>query len=422
MREDFLHFIWKLQLFSANNLFSTKNESIKIVKQGFLNFNSGPDFLDAKIRINGQLWAGNVEIHLKSSDWYLHQHEKDENYNTVILHVVWEDDVEVFRACNEAVSTLELKKYISRELIDKYKKHFNSPKKWINCENEISTISKFKLHHFFEQLYFERLEQKSILIENELLKTNSDWEAVLFNLLSKNFGLKVNGDAFFNLANSIHFSVVRKVSQNPFQMEALLFGQAGLLDEVKQSIYFEKLQKEYRYLQSKFNLKPISKGQIQFFRLRPHNFPTIRLSQIAQLYSEKKQLFSSIIELNSLEDYYRLFEVQTSEFWKTHYTFEKESKKQVKKLSKAFIDLLLINTIIPIKFKYYIQQGKSTDSILELIQQLKPEKNTIIAKFNQLKIASNSAFESQALLQLKNEYCSKLRCLDCSIGKELLTR
>ncbi|MDV7185677.1 DUF2851 family protein [Lutibacter sp. TH_r2] len=422
MREDFLHFIWKLQLFSKVDLISTRNESIEIVKQGLLNFNSGPDFLNAKVRINGQLWAGNVEIHLKASDWYVHQHEKDLNYNTVILHVVWDNDIEVFNKYNEAIPTIELKSYISKDLLSNYKSHFNSPKKWINCENNISTISKFKLSHFFEQLYFNRLEQKSILIESELLKTNKDWEAILFRLLLKNFGLKVNGEAFLNLGNSINFSVIRKVSQNPFQMEALLFGQAGILEETKESVYFEKLQKEYKYLQSKFKLKPLNNGQIQFFRLRPNNFPTIRLSQIAQLYFKYKNLFSKIMEMNSLQNYYELFKIETSEFWETHYTFEKESKKRVKKLSEAFIDLLLINTIIPIKFKYYIQQGTSIDSILDLIQEIKPEKNTIISKFNELKIASDSAFETQALLQLKNEYCNKLKCLDCTIGKDLLTR
>ena len=422
MREDFLHFIWKLQLFSKVDLISTRNTTIEIVKQGVLNFNSGPDFLNARIRISGQLWAGNVEIHLKSSDWYAHQHENDSNYNTVILHVVWEDDVEVFNECNELVPTLVLKNYISNSLLTKYKSHFNTHKKWINCESEIESVSKFKLNHFFEQLYFERLQQKSLILEEELLKTNSDWEAVLFRMLLKNFGLKVNGEAFFNLGNSMDFSVVRKVSNSSIQLEALLLGQAGLLGDTKESAYFEKLQKEYAYLQSKFKLKPLNNGQIQFFRLRPNNFPTIRLSQIAQLYSEQNALFSSILEINTLEDYYKLFKVRTSEFWETHYTFEKKSKKLVKKLSESFIDLLLINTIIPIKFKYFIQQGKPTDSILDLIQQIKKEKNTIIKKFNELKITSNSAFETQALLQLKNEYCSKLKCLDCSIGKEILTR
>lgn len=422
MKEDFLHFIWKLQLFPSIKMVTTKNKSIEIVKQGLLNFNSGPDFLNAKIRVNNQLWVGNVEIHLKSSDWYIHQHEKDESYNAVVLHVVWEDDVEVFRNTNEVIPTLELKKYISKELLGKYQTLFNSSKKWINCENEINSISEFKLKHFFEQLYFERLSQKSELIKKELEKLNNDWEAVFFKLLLKNFGLKINGEAFYNLANSINFSIIRKVSSNKLQLEALFLGQAGLLIDAKESQYFEKLKSEYTYLQIKFKLKPLNQGQVQFFRLRPNNFPTIRLAQIVQLYLNNKTLFSKIIEFEKLEDFYGLFSVATSEFWETHYTFEKESKKRIKKVTNSFVDLLLVNTIIPLKFIYLQQLGKSTDSVLEIIQKIKPEKNTIISKFTDLKIDSKSAFETQALIQLKNEYCNKLNCLNCTVGKELLTQ
>lgn len=422
MKEDLLHFVWKLQLFNVEKLISTKKEQVEIVSAGIHNSNSGPDFLNAKVRIGEQVWVGNVEIHIKSSDWYAHNHEKDENYNAVVLHVVWEDDVDVFRIANEAIPTLELKSYISKGLLEKYQTLFNSPKKWINCENEINSVSEFKLNHFFEQLYFERLECKAKLIEMELVQSNNNWESILFKLLLKNFGLKVNGEAFYNLANSIEFSIVRKVSSNNLQLEALLFGQAGLLNEIKESTYFEELKNEYKYLQSKFKLQPLNNGQIQFFRLRPNNFPTIRLSQIAQLYSNEKQLFSKIIEANSVDKIYKLFDIKTTEFWETHYTFEKESKPRSKKLTNAFIDLLFVNTIIPLKFLYLNQLGKPTETILDLIQELKPEKNTIISKFNDLKIDSNSAFKTQALLQLKNEYCTKLNCLKCVIGKELLTR
>jgi hypothetical protein len=421
MKEELLHFVWKLQLFANQYLKSTLGDEIQIVSAGFQNFNSGPDFLNAKIRVGQQLWAGNVEIHLKSSDWYLHKHEKDENYHSVILHVVWEDDVEVFRNSNEAIQTLELKNYISKKLLQKYQSLFNIPKKWINCENDITDISAFSLNHFFEQLYFERLEQKSLLIQKELTNSNNNWEAVLYKLLLKNFGLKVNGEAFYNLSNSVDFSIIRKLSANAFQLEALLFGQAGLLSGNRESKYFDKLKKEYSYLQSKFKLKPLNQGQIQFFHLRPNNFPTIRLSQVVQLYVNDATIFSKILEYNQLEEFYDLFSVKTSEFWETHYTFEKESKKRVKKLTNSFIDLLLVNTIIPIKFLYLNELGKPTDAVLELIRQIKPEKNSIVSKFNNLKIKSHSAFETQALLQMKNEYCNKLNCLNCKIGMELLT-
>ena len=422
MKENLLQFVWKLKMFSTQKLLSTKGETIEIISAGTENLNSGPDFFNGKISINNQIWVGNIEIHLKSSDWYNHHHEKDDRYNNVILHVVWEHDVEVFRNLNEVITTIELKDIVSENVLKKYRELFISTKKWINCENDIDSINSFILNYFFEQLYCERLEEKSKVIECELKKSNNNWEEVLFKLLAKNFGLKVNGEAFFNLANTINYATVRKVSLNGFQLEALLFGQAGLLFELKESNYFLDLKKEYEYLKAKFSLEPLNKGQIQFFRLRPNNFPTIRISQLVQLYLKEQQLFSRVRAIKNVHEYYKWFSGQTSGFWDTHFTFEKESKKHVKKLTNSFIDLLLINTIIPIKFMYFKKMGNiNFNEILSLIQELKPEKNTIISNFNQLNIQSKSAFETQALLQLKTEYCNNLKCLNCAVGKELLT-
>ena len=421
MKENLLHFIWKLKLFSTKKIRSTKGEIICIESAGFQNFNSGPDFLNAKIEINGQLWAGNVEIHVNSSDWYVHNHEIDENYDSVILHVVWEHDVDVFRKTNKSITTLALKNYISKSVLLSYNQLFGENKKWINCDNSIATIDKFKLYHWFERLYFERLEQKSTQVQQLLKKSNNNWEATLFTLLAKNFGLKINSEAFFNFANSFDFAILRKVSNNLVQLEALFFGQAGLLSNTYESAYFETLKKEYAYLQVKFKVAPISKGQVQFFRLRPNNFPTIRLSQLASIYYLHQNLFSKINEIQTVEGFYKLLNVSTSSFWETHYTFEKESKKSIKKLTKSLIDLLLINTIIPIKFMYLKSLGKTDFSaLLAIIEAIKPEKNTIVSKFIDLKIKAINAFETQALLQLKNEYCNQQRCLDCEIGKELL--
>lgn len=421
MKENLLHFIWKLQLFSTIKIKSTNGEMICIESAGFQNFNTGPDFLNAKIEINGQLWAGNVEIHINSSDWYVHNHEIDENYDSVILHVVWEHDVDVFRKTNKAIATLELKNYISKAVLLKYNQLFGENKKWINCENAITSVDKFKLSHWIERLYFERLEQKSTQVQQLLKRSNNNWEATLFALLAKNFGLKINSEAFFNFANSFDFSILRKVSNNLMQLEALIFGQAGLLINTYESVYFETLKKEYAYLQIKFKIAPISAGQVQFFRLRPNNFPTIRLSQLASIYYLHQNLFSKIIEIQTVEGFYELLNVSTSSFWESHYTFEKESKKSIKKLTKYFIDLLLINTIIPIKFMYLKSLGKTDFSaLLAIIEAIKPEKNTIVSKFIDLKIKAINAFETQALLQLKNEYCNQQRCLDCEIGKELL--
>ncbi len=421
MKENLLHFIWKLKLFSSKSLHTTNGEIIEIISTGIENRNSGPDFLNAKIAINKQLWAGNVEIHINSSDWYAHNHEVDENYDAVILHVVWEHDIEIFRKSNEAIATLELKNYISIDLLNKYEQLFSKNKKWINCEQDIDTIDSFTFIYWFERLYFERLEQKSEQIEQILQKTNNNWEATLFVMLAKNFGLKINADAFMSFATSFDFSTLRKVSSKPAQVEALFFGQAGLLSRDFESEYFRKLKQDYEYLKLKFKLIPISNGQVQFFRLRPNNFPTIRLSQLASLYCNYQNLFSEVIYINTVDGFYDLLNVSTSKFWETHYTFEKESKKSFKKLTKPFIDLLLINTIIPLKFMHLKSLGKNDfSSLISINEEIKPEKNTIISKFTDLKIKSNNAFETQALLQLKNEYCDKQNCLNCEIGKELL--
>lgn len=421
MKEDLLHFIWKLQLFTSKKLQTVTNKQIQIISPGLPNLNTGPDFFNAKMVINEQLWGGNVEIHVKSSNWYLHKHETDENYDAVILHVVWEHDVEVFRKSNTVIPTLALKQFISPQVLNNYKQLFSRNKNWINCENDIAFVSGFTKSHWLERLYFERLEQKSILI-NEVLKiTNNNWEAVLFILIAKSFGLKVNGATFYNWATSFDFSIVRKVSNNRLQLEALFFGQAGLLSDTCESIYFENLKKEYEFLKVKFKLIPISKGQVQFFRLRPNNFPTIRLSQLAGLYHFHQNLFSKIMEIETIEDYYSLFELETTVFWETHFTFETVSKKSTKKLSKSFVDLILINTIVPLKFMYLQNIGKTEfGSLLSIVEHIKPEKNTIISKFEAYGIKSKSAFETQALLQLKNEYCSKQLCLQCEIGKEVL--
>ena len=281
-------------------------------------------------------------------------------------------------------------------------------------------IDSFIFENWLERLYFERLEQKSSIIQEILTTNNNNWEATLFILLAKSFGLKVNGDAFLNFANSFDFSIVRKVSNNVEQLEALFLGQAGLLSNKKESIYFERLKKEYKYLKVKFNLTPILGGQVQFFRLRPNN---LRLSQLAYLYNKYQNLFSKIIEIDSLELFYSLFEVSTLPFWETHFTFEKESKKSTKKLTKSFIDLVLINTIIPLKFVYLKSLGKSDySSLFTVLEQIKPEKNSIISRYNDLKIKSSNAFKTQALLQLKSEYCSKQLCLQCAIGKTILNK
>ncbi len=421
MQEDFLHYIWKHKKFDVSNIKTTESETVNIQSVGQHNLNSGPDFFNARLEIDTQLWAGNVEIHVKSSDWFLHNHELDKTYDNVILHVVWEHDTDVFRKDNSKIPTLELKHYVSKLALDNYDKLFSKSNKWINCEHDFPSGNDFEIANWLERLYFERLERKTEDINVLLMVSKNDWEAVLFKMLAKNFGLKVNGDAFLSLANSIDFSIVRKTQTNKTNLEALFFGQAGLLGEDVQEPYYLELLKEYGFLKQKFALSYANVTPIQFFRLRPPNFPTIRLSQFAMLYHQNQNLFSKIIEINALDAFYDLFAVSTAPFWETHYTFGKSSKMSKKILTKAFIDLLLINTIMPLKFSYAKFQGYNIDdSIIKLIESVVSEKNSIVEKFNSLKLVSKSALQSQGLIQLKNEYCNKNKCLQCVIGNSIL--
>ena len=423
IREDFLHYLWKFQFFTHKKLLTTDDKPIQIYKAGEHNINAGPDFFNAKVSIDHQLWAGNVEIHVKSSDWYLHQHEKDSSYDNVILHVVWQHDVDIYRKNNSVVPTFELQKFTSQSLLLNYHKLFSKKSKYIHCENDISKVDNFVLNNWLEKLYIEKLVYKSNLILELLLQSNNDWESVLFKLLAKNFGLKVNGEAFLNLANSFDFSILRKEQNKLQNIEALLFGQAGLLQEDHKGRYFKDLKKDYQFLSLKYGLAPLFKNQFQFFRLRPNNFPTIRIAQLANLYFVQKNLFSKILDRKNLKDYYAILANGTSEFWKTHYNFSSISKRSNKSLTKSFIDLLLVNTIIPLLFVYDKKSGKlDEEKLFDLIKQIKTENNNIIREFSNLNINAKNAFETQALLYLKSEYCEKHLCMQCSIGNVLLRK
>lgn len=420
MKEDFLHYLWKFRKFETLNLKTTQNESIVIIKTGDYLELSGPDFFNAQIKIGDQKWAGNVEIHIKSSDWYLHHHEKDAAYENVILHVVWEHDTEIFRENNTEIPVLVLKDFVSSDIISNYKS-LTMPKNWIFCEKEISSIDDFVFKNWQERLFFERLERKSKFVYDLLENTNYDWEAVLFCLLAKNFGLNTNGNTFLQIAKSIPFSIIRKESFEIENLEALLFGTSGLLDYEKQDLYFSDLKIRYFYLLHKYQLEKVYTDPLQFFKHRPDNFPTIRLSQLAGLYSKHQNLFSKVITLRSVKAVYGLLNVTTSLYWENHYQFDKESPGKSKSLSKPFIDLLIINTIIPLQFAYANRIGESNvEDLILFMNEVSPEKNAIIDKFESFGILSKNAFETQTLLELKNEYCNNKACLRCALGMELM--
>ncbi|MDD5150739.1 MAG: DUF2851 family protein [Flavobacterium sp.] len=422
MKEDFLHYLWKFKKFDTLNLKTSNGEEIMIVNAGQYLELAGPDFFNAQITIGNQKWAGNVEIHLKSSDWYVHHHERDAAYENVILHVVWEHDTEIFRSNNTEIPVLELKKYVDKSTIENYQS-LMTPKSWIFCEKQLNEIDEFTLRNWQERLFFERLERKSKPIYELLEQTNKDWEAVLFCLLAKNFGLNTNGETFLKIAQSIPFSIIRKESFEVENLEALLLGNAGLLDAEKEDNYFKDLKFRYFYLLHKYQFEKKIVEPVQFFKHRPDNFPTIRLSQLANLYHLHQNLFSNISTFNSIKSIYEIFEVSASGYWQNHYQFDKESPKKNKKLSKSFIDLLIINSIIPLQFAYAKSQGKEiSEDLIQLLNEVTPEKNAIMDKFSSFGIKSKNAFESQSLLQLKNEYCNKSRCLECAIGMELLKK
>ena len=420
MKEDFLHHLWKFKKFDTLNLKTSNEEEITIINVGQYLELAGPDFFNAQINIGGQKWAGNVEIHLKPSDWYLHNHEQDSGYENVILHVVWENDAVIFRSDNSEIPVLELKKYVESTTITNYQSLL-LPKSWIFCEKQLQEIDEFTLNNWQERLFFERLERKSKPIFDLLEQTNQDWEAVMFSLLAKNFGLNTNGEVFMKIAQSIPFSIIRKESFEVENLEALIFGIAGLLEFEKEDNYFKDLNFRYFYLLHKYQINKIHIDPVQFFKHRPDNFPTIRLSQLANLYHTHQNLFSKISTLNSLTACYELFQIAASEYWKNHYQFDKESPKKKKMLSKSFIDLIIINTIIPLQFAYAKSIGKEvSEDLIRLLIEVGPERNAIIDKFSSFGIQSKNAFETQSLLQLKNEYCNKSKCLECGIGMELL--
>lgn len=424
MREDLLHFIWKYKKLQLIDLLTTNKESVVITDVGLHNHLSGPDFFNARLIIGGQLWAGNVEIHIKASDWYTHRHEEDTNYDNVILHVVWEDDGAIYRKDGSEIPTLELQHYISKNILNRYQSLFDkSQKTFINCEKDIGGLESFVFQNWLERLYFERLQRKSTFVFSLLKHSKNDWEHVLFALLLKNFGLKINGEAFETLAKALDFKTIRKLQDAIFKLESVFFGMSHLLnDDAIVAKYYLELKKEYQYLKHKFKLDDRGVLKPGFFKLRPPNFPTIRLSQLANLFGSKQNLFADVIKANTVDALYEIFDISASKYWNDHYTFGKPSKKSPKKLTKKFIDLLIINSILPLKFCYAKYHGNDANEIiLRIIKQIKTEENAIITGFKNHRVIASNAQDSQAILELYNAYCTKNKCMQCAVGTSLLS-
>ena len=416
MTERLLQYIWQFQYFNKTSLQTVEGETVEIVYQGSYNTNQGPDFFEAKLKIGNTLLIGNVELHCKTSEWNTHKHSADKNYANVIAHIVWENDCTL----PNNLPTIILQDRVSKILLEKYQKLLNTSS-FIPCENSISTVPEITWLSWKERLLIERLEQKSTIVNEYLSKNNYHWEETFWWMIAKNFGIKVNSEAFEKIAQSIPITVLAKHKNQLHQIEALLFGQAGLLDKDFEEDYPILLRKEYQFYKSKYNLQSTN-ANLFFLRMRPANFPTVRLAQLAMLIVHSVHLFSKIKEIEEVENVKKLLNVTANDYWHYHYNFDELSAYKIKNVGVQMINNLIINTVIPILFAYghYTKEHHFKDKALRWLTQLTAEKNSRINGFLALQITIKNAFDSQALLQLKNEYCSKKRCLECAVGNKLL--
>ena len=425
MTERLLQFIWQFQYFNKTELLTASGETVQIIFPGQYNTNQGPDFSDAKIKIGKTTWAGTVELHIKTSDWTKHNHQHDKNYNNVILHVVWEDDTSALRQAQSSVlkneiPVAELKGRVSTFLLQRYEELMNA-ESFIPCEKSINTVRDITWKSWKDRLLVERLLRKSKIVETYLQQNNYHWEETFWWLLARNFGMKVNADAFEAIAKSIPINILAKHKGQINQLEALLMGQAGLLEGKLTDDYSKLLQREYKFLKEKYKLKPIHQP-VHFLRMRPGNFPTIRLAQLAMLITESAHLFSKIKATAAVKDVAKWFDVTANDYWHYHYRFDETSAFKEKKLGAAMIDNIIINTVAPVLFAYgnYHNEDKYKQKALQWLEQTDAEKNAITKGFQQLGIENKTAFDSQGLIELKNEYCNKKRCLDCGVGNVIL--
>ena len=422
--EQLLHYVWRHKIFPLTALQTTSGQPVEVIDTGLPNMNAGPDFFNAKLKIDGTIWVGNVEIHTRSSDWYRHGHQLDNAYNSVILHVVGEADCEVTRTNGETVPQLLLQcpESVSRRYGELRQAEIYPP-----CYSILGSLPKFTIHSWLSVLQVERFEQKSYAITRRLEKCNNHWEDVFFITLARNFGFGLNGDAFEAWANHLPFRAMDKHRDNLFQIEAFFLGQAGLLEDEfpENDEYYQKLRKEFHYLQHKFELSvPMAVEQWRFLRLRPGNFPHVRLAQLAYLYHKEQSLFSRVMEACTLEKVKKMLTIKTSSYWEEHFTFKKISSKQEKRVGENALNLILINTIIPFLYAYGLHKADESlcNRATHFLETLKAENNYVTRLWSGAGLPVYTAADSQALLQLQKEYCDKKDCLRCRFGYEYLKK
>jgi hypothetical protein len=419
--EELLHYVWKHKIFPLKTLRTTDGQTLEIIDAGLPNYNAGPDFFNAKIKIGGTLWVGNVEIHLRASDWFVHGHDHDASYDSVILHVVNTNDCLVNRTDGQEIPQFRL------ECPETVKLNYDlllKKEKDIPCAALLSQLPQIMVHSWFSSLREERLYEKARLAKERVLKHNYNWELAFFITLARNFGFGLNGDAFEQWAEQIHPNAICKHRDDLFQIEAIFFGQAGLLSKVFDDEYYQRLQKEYSYQKHLFELKEIPISRWKLLRTRPYNFPYIRIAQLADLYHRQESLFSKVMEAEKIEDICDILRCTTSDYWKNHYIFGKESTIKEKNTSDKTLHLIILNTVIPFLCAYgnYKDNAEMIERAEDLLDKLKPEQNYITRMWQNAGVKPESAADSQALIQLKQAYCDRKKCLYCRFGYEFLSK
>jgi len=433
--ESLLHYVWKYKLYESANSVTNEGKTIEIIDPGVYNSNSGPDFFNAKIKIDGKIWAGNVEIHSEASDWFKHRHFEDKAYNSVILHVVEFLDVpEVFDQSRRLIPQWVMK--IPKQIQTNYRFLLESDLS-VPCLSQVREIPEIYLSDWKNALLTERLERKTNTLFQLLEEYKNDWNEVFYITLARNFGFGINNDAFERLAKSLPLKVILKHQESPIQIEALFLGQAGLLEEEPvadsdspfrgtggQDEYYTKLRKEYFFLRKKYKLKTLEPYIFKSLRIRPNNFPHIKILQLAGIIGKTQGLFAQILESDEEEKFHSLFDSELSEYWLNHYHFGKTSVKKTKYLGLQARQVLLINVVVPLFFAYGKKKNIElyTERAIRLLESLKPENNYITTMFSHAGITMKDACDSQALIQLKREYCEKKKCIFCRIGHKLLAR
>lgn len=420
--EQLLHYVWKHKIFPLQVLRTTSGQPVEVIDPGLPNTNAGPDFFNAKLKIDGTLWVGNVEVHTQASDWLRHGHDRDRAYDTVILHVVGESNCDVYRTNGELVPQVLLPCPESvRQRYDELRQTEIYPP----CYSILASLPKLTVHSWLSALQVERFEQKARAISQRLERFNRHWEDAFFITLARNFGFGLNGDAFEAWAGRLPFRAVDKHRDNLLQVEAFFLGQAGLLEEELPDAddYYLKLRKEFAYLQHKFELPaPMTADQWRFLRLRPGNFPHVRLAQLAYLYHKEQSLFSRIMEAETLEAVKKILTIKASAYWEEHFNFKKASPRQEKRVGEGALNLIAINTVIPFLYAYGLHKADEVlcDRATRFLESLKAENNHVTRLWDGAGLPVFTAADSQALLQLQKEYCDKKDCLRCRFGYEYL--